>query len=105
MKLIYCPQCSAIFSLSHRNLKYCDCGVCCGKYDDDKHHAVVSGDGISIAIDTTDIMHAMFQHTAHDGDISAIRLECWARPHSDPELNPRTRVDENLGRREVSDVA
>lgn len=49
MKLLFCPECGDIFSLS-RAAKQCTCGATSGHYLTDGLHAVYSGAGVPLGI-------------------------------------------------------
>lgn len=98
MKLVFCTECSDIFSLS-LNVRSCRCGRVKGRYLDERH-AEVNGRGFSIAIDNVSLFKAIGRMGAlhaqtREGYEQACQVDCWVRPH-DGEGNPHTVVNKGL---------
>lgn len=96
MKLLFCPECSHVFSL-HRNLRTCDCGKVSGRYVDSVT-AEVNGNGISLAIGNGSLQEAIYsmRRAEKSGDREYFRDRCrvdycWVRPH-EGEGNPHSVV-------------
>jgi predicted nucleic acid-binding Zn-ribbon protein len=104
MKLLFCPDCGAVFSLSIGILKTCDCGKVSGQYVD-RSQAEVNGQGISLAIGNGSLQSAIINaaRAPRTADAKGVptnrdffkdhcRVEyCWVRPH-EGEGNPHTRT-------------
>jgi hypothetical protein len=58
MKLIFCTECHDIVSLKS-DWRHCDCGLSCGKYEDDGLNAVVSGPCIPLGFANQSLMWAI----------------------------------------------
>lgn len=98
MKLLFCPDCSHVFSL-HFNLRSCDCGKVSGRYID-RVTAEVNGQGISLAIGNGSLRQAIYEmerskhsdYADRDHFKDRCRVEyCWVRPH-EGNGNPHTKV-------------
>lgn len=102
MKLLYCPDCKAIFTLSFEN-KSCDCGLVEGKYLN-RIDAETNGKGISLAIGNGSFERAfarmLYPQIDHFSDDSSLdrnfyKNECsflaWVRPN-DGAGNPHTKI-------------
>lgn len=104
MKLLMCHTCGDIFNLAIDRLKSCSCGQVKGKYLPDASHAVVNGNGFSLAMGTGSIWRALSEVPNMKEDwrkkIDAwarhpTTIICWARPHDGP-ANSHTTIDPNL---------
>jgi hypothetical protein len=89
MKLLFCPNCWDIFKLD-RKLRSCSCGKCKGKYLEDDHHAVVNGEGYSLAMDNNSFVKLTLAES-----FTIKHITCWARPHTG-EKNPNTIIQKDL---------
>ena len=108
MKLLFCPDCGQVFSLSF-HLKSCDCGKCCGKYVD-RQNAVVNGEGVALAIGNGALQEAIFRALGFNAHHPMTAREeyqtvgniqhAWVRPHEGPG-NPHTKVVKDLALREA----
>jgi hypothetical protein len=91
LKLLFCPDCSDVFKLSFE-VRSCTCGRVRGHYLADGHHAVVNGEGFSLALDNYVLGTMARRHNAFGGRHD---LECYLRPHEGP-MNARTTVEKDL---------
>jgi hypothetical protein len=91
LKLLFCPDCSDVFKLS-LEMRSCTCGKVRGQYLADGHHAVVNGEGYSLAIDNNSLGHMVRRHNRFGG---CYDVTCYLRPHAGP-MNPRTSIEEDL---------
>ena len=62
MKLLYCPECGDIFSLS-TTPKRCSCGFTGGHYLSDRLNAVYDGEGMPLGIANSSFTAAMQYQT------------------------------------------
>ena len=107
MKLLFCPECGAMFSLRIGITKTCDCGRVSGQYND-RCQAEVNGKGIAVAIGNGSLHDAIYrmQQSKHmhyadrDHFKDSCRVEyCWVRPHEGPG-NPHTTVAKQIDARQ-----
>ena len=110
MKLLMCTDCDSIFKLT-LTLRSCECGKVKGRYEPDGSHAVVNGEGYSLAIGNGSFLDALSMGTGpykvpewrNNKEWHAWWMMrpgnnmflAWARPHAD-DSNSHTRVDPNL---------
>jgi hypothetical protein len=99
MKLLLCPHCEDVFSLSSREDRSCWCGMVTGRYIN-RTEAVTNGKGISIAIGNGSLLNAHYNLTRsgfkdQDRDFYRFRnpVVCWVRPNEGPG-NPHTSTKE-----------
>jgi len=95
MKLLYCPRCGDVFKLTY-DVRSCECGHVAGRYEPDGAHAVVNGNGVSLAIGNGSLEQAI--RIASQIEHEFYPVMCWVRGHAG-KSNPRTRVDPNLNAR------
>lgn len=91
MKLLLCTSCSDVFKLD-REVRACNCGETVGRYEPDGLRAVVNGAGVSLAIDNSQLSHAV---RLLELGLGRIEVGFWVRPHTG-YYNPNTRVDPDL---------
>lgn len=101
MKLLFCPACHDVFKLDLQ-LRFCECGRCCGRYEADYQHAVVNGQGVSLAIDNRTLWQYVYfssrndyNSATHEEAVERFAVRCWVRAH-EGQSNPHTRVDPKL---------
>ena len=58
MKLLYCPNCNDVFSLSNEE-KICTCGQCFGWYEDDGLNATISYCAIPLGFHNSSFLNAL----------------------------------------------
>ncbi len=81
MKLLYCPECADLFSLSAQE-RHCSCGRSGGRYLDDLH-AEVSGAAVPIGIDNLSFDAALRRQWLADRDREQIEgsiFSAWIMP-------------------------
>jgi len=99
MKLLFCPDCNHVFSLSRKKMRSCDCGKVSGMYVDEVN-AEVNGAGYSLAIGNGSLAQAIAIANKPVG--AAVRNRswfinnarvtyCWVRPHTGIG-NPHSKV-------------
>lgn len=105
MKLLYCPDCGHVFSLSF-NLRSCDCGKVVGRYDTNGESAEVNGAGFALAIGNGSLRDAIYRAISMQSKPESNRTDyrdqcrveyCWIRPH-EGDGNPHTRINKDLRR-------
>jgi len=99
MKLLYCPNCHDVFSLTDKKWKMCDCGRARGRYMDNLQ-AVYSG-GIPLGFNNFSFMPALRgqpkKGLGRRFEAFVIPKQCPTMEKIDPEECPQAETGDSVG--------